>query len=180
MKVIDLSMPLYTGMPVYDGDPQVTFDIVHTHETHSWELRQLSLGSHTGTHVDAFSHMHKGQATLDDMPLERFFGKAQAVTLHCDWPSNTGLLFVGDVGPGLAADIISRNPGFVGGNIHEDLERILLGQGIVTYTNLVNLELLPLGTAFMFYGLPLKIHAGDGSPIRAIAILPGQQEDTGS
>ena len=42
---------------------------------------------------------------------------------------------------------------------------------IVTVTDLVNLEKLPLGKQFMFYGLPLKIKDGDGSPIRAVAVL---------
>ena len=37
------------------------------------------MGSHTGTHVDAFSHMHKDGETLEEIPLERFFGKARLV-----------------------------------------------------------------------------------------------------
>ncbi len=73
MKIIDLSVPLYTGMPVFPGDPEVRVAVVQTYETHAWELRQLILGSHTGTHVDAFSHMHAGLETLDEISLERFF-----------------------------------------------------------------------------------------------------------
>ena len=67
--------------------------------------------------------------------------------------------------------IISSNPQFIGGNITEELERALLGEGIITYTGLINLELIPTETTFMFYGLPLRIKAGDGSPVRAIAII---------
>ena len=39
------------------------------------------------------------------------------------------------------------------------------------YTGLVNLECLPKQETFIFYGLPLKIKSGDGSPVRAIAII---------
>ena len=49
------------------------------------------MGSHTGTHVDAYSHMHEGKETLDEIPIERFFGKAQVVGTHQDWPKEVGL-----------------------------------------------------------------------------------------
>jgi arylformamidase len=32
MKVIDLSTPLYTGMDVFVGDPEVKINVVHTYE----------------------------------------------------------------------------------------------------------------------------------------------------
>ncbi|TMV50144.1 cyclase family protein [Paenibacillus mesophilus] len=171
MRIIDLSVSIYTGMPIYPGDPDVQADVVHTHQTHTWELRKLVMGTHTGTHVDAFSHMHIGKETLDEIPLERFFGKAQVVDPQGDWPSETGLFFAQEAGDDLADKIIGRKPGFVGGALTEELQRILLGHGIVTYTDLINMELLPFGKDFMFYGLPLKIKDGDGSPVRAIAIV---------
>lgn len=57
------------------------------------------------------------------------------------------------------------------GNITEDLERELLGSGIITYTRLINLELIPKEKTFIFYGLPLRIKSGDGSPVRVIAVI---------
>ncbi|NMA84188.1 MAG: cyclase family protein [Epulopiscium sp.] len=171
MKVIDLSLPLCTGMDVFPGDPEVKIKVVHTYERNTWELREIIMGSHTGTHVDAYSHMHKGQKPLDEIPIERFFGKAQVVELCSDWPEEVGLFFIEKVGIEEANKIIALRPGFVGGNITEALERELLRNEIITYTNLVNLELIPRGQMFMFYGLPLKIQSGDGSPVRAIAII---------
>lgn len=171
MKIIDLSTPLHTSMDVFPGDPEVNIDIVHTYERNTWELRNLQMGSHTGTHVDAFSHMHEGKGTLDDIPIDRFFGEAQVVDLSEEWPSGIGLFFIEEMGINELNRIIDLNPGFVGGNITEGLERALLGKEIITYTRLVNLELIPKGETFMFYGLPLKIKSGDGSPVRAIAII---------
>lgn len=171
MKVIDLSVSIYTDMDIFSGDPEVKIEIVHTYERDTWELRSLNMGSHTGTHVDAYSHMHKGKETLDVIPIERFFGSAQVVGLSQDFPKKIGLFFIEEVGIEYLDRIIDSNPRFVGGNISEDLERGLLGRDIITYTGLVNLELIPKEKTFMFYGLPLKIKSGDGSPVRAIAII---------
>lgn len=171
MKVIDLSAPLYDAMPVYPGDPAVSIEVVHTYEEKSWELRQLSLGSHTGTHVDAFSHMHPEGSPLDEMDLTRFFGSGMVVDLDAEWPSGLGLFFTEEIGRAYFDKIVDSGPGFVGGELSVELERALLGQGIVTYTGLVNLDCLPRGSVFSFFGLPLNIKGGDGSPVRAVALL---------
>ena len=171
MKIIDLSLSLETNMNIFPGDPTVKIEVVQSYEENSWELRNLSLGTHTGTHVDAFSHMHKGKESLDDIPLDRFFGKAKVVNNSQNWPPNIGLLFIQEIGIEKLEKIIISNPGFVGGKITEELERALLAKNIITYTGLINLELIPEDIEFMFYGLPLKIKSGDGSPVRAIAVI---------
>lgn len=48
--------------------------------------------------------------------------------------------------------------------------RVLLGAGLVIVENLTNLAALPR-SSFLFSCLPLKIASGDGSPVRAVAIL---------
>lgn len=171
MKIIDLSAPIFDGMEVYEGDPPVKIAIFHDYDHKSWQLRELNMGTHTGTHVDAFSHMHPNMANIDDIPIERFFGDAQIVSDIGTIPKNIGLFFIEEIGLEKLRQLIECKPGFVGGNITVDLERALLSNEIITYTNLVNLELLPKDKTFMFYGLPLKIKDGDGSPVRAIAII---------
>lgn len=171
MEIIDLSAPLYSGMGIYPGDPEVTIKIKHTYEKEGWELRELSMGSHTGTHVDAFSHMHKNKASIDKIPIDCFFGPAQVVKKTGDWPNNMGLFFREAMDINSLEQILEKEPSFVGGEISEDLERALLKKEIITYTGLVNLNRLPFGKTFTFYGLPLKIKDGDGSPVRAIAIV---------
>lgn len=171
MKVIDLSVGIKSNMPGYPGDPKVKIDLVHTYKSHGWQLRNISLGSHSGSHVDAFSHMHKDMESIDKISLDRFFGPAQLVSVDDFFPSHIGLLFNEVIGIDMLDKLLAACPNFVGGDLSEDLERALLKNKIVTYTNLVNLELLPKNNNFMFYGLPLKIKAGDGSPVRAIAII---------
>ena len=47
---------------------------------------------------------------------------------------------------------------------------IALGNNVVIVENLTNLELL-ISKSFIFSALPLKIKDGDGSPVRAVAII---------
>ncbi len=172
MKVLDLSVPIYSGMEVYPGDPEVIVKIAHTYEEKTWLLRKISFGSHTGTHVDAFSHMDKKGKTLDDIPLSSFFGRAYAVKTTDALPSQVGLIFKETVDIPIITAIISANPVFVGGGeITIPLQKALLQRGIITFTGLTNLDLLPEGKSFMFYGFPLKIKDGDGSPVRAVAVI---------
>jgi len=171
MRIIDLSQSIHTGMPVYPGDPKVSVEVDHTHEQQGWELRKISMSTHTGTHVDACSHMHIGRQSIDQIPLDRFFGKAIVVAPGAAYPIGVGLFFLNEAGIELADEILEAAPPFVGGYLTQELERRLLQQGIVTYTDLVNLDQLPPGRPFTFYGFPLKIKDGDGSPVRAVAIL---------
>lgn len=180
MRVIDLSLPIADGMPVYPGDPEVKVKVAHTYECHTWELRQLSMGSHTGTHVDAPSHMHPGAATLDELPLERFFEVSRVVWIEDPaWPEGRGLFFIESVGLECFDRLAALRPPFVGGELSVELERALLGINIVTYTGLQGLDRLPGGTDFMFYGFPLRIVCGDGSPVRAVAVVEAEPDGLG-
>lgn len=171
MKVIDLTLEITHLMNVYPGDPEVEMRQIQTIDSHGYNLSYISMGTHTGTHVDAYSHMHDHLANLDDIPLNNFFGVTQLVRSSDDFPSNIGLLFNEEVDVEILDKLLISEPIFVGGNISYDLEKSLLSNKIITYTNLINLDLLPLNKSFMFYGLPLKIKGGDGSPVRAIAIV---------
>lgn len=171
MKIIDLSQTIHSNMPVYPGDPEVKVSLVHTYKTHSWAIRKLELSTHTGTHVDAFSHMHASAASLDEIPLKRFFGEARVVSDKIPLKQGIGLFFTEKISIEMLDTLLQAKPNFVGGHLTEDLERALLANEIITYTDLINLEQLPFDYSFTFYGLPLKIQEGDGSPVRAIAIL---------
>lgn len=56
------------------------------------------------------------------------------------------------------------------GNLAYPVHRVTRRTGIPHMENLCNLHLLA-GRRFTFYGFPLKIRGGSGSPIRAVAIL---------
>jgi kynurenine formamidase len=83
-EIIDLSQEIYDGMPVFKGLPEVRISIHATHEewdrvddatTETPSVLKMELGEHTGTHVDALSHMGRRYAgqSIDKMPLSMFY-----------------------------------------------------------------------------------------------------------
>jgi kynurenine formamidase len=87
MRLIDLSQPIFHQCPNCPAHPPVRVDLGATHEQHGWRLELLTIASHTGSHVDAPLHKLANGASLDDIPLERFVGKALVVDLRDSTPS---------------------------------------------------------------------------------------------
>ena len=80
MRIVDLSHPLTTGMPVYPGDPTVSIAPALHLADDGVAVAHLSLGSHSGTHLDAPSHSIAGGRTVDRIPLDLLQG--EAMVLH--------------------------------------------------------------------------------------------------
>jgi arylformamidase len=176
LQMIDLTETLHHGMAVYPGDPDVSIVPIHHYDREGWLLRYIQMGSHTGTHVDAFSHMDKDGASLDDMPLSRFLGMAQVAQIDQALPQSMGLIFrEGDLTEEHLPLILASGAPFIGvgddATMTVELERTLLKNQLVTFTRLVNCGQLPTDKSFFFIGLPLKIAEGDGSPVRAVALV---------
>lgn len=68
-------------MPVYPGDPEPSFVPAATLEKNGVNLTRMTLGSHTGTHVDAPMHFVQGGMTVDQIPVSRFIGEAYVADL---------------------------------------------------------------------------------------------------
>lgn len=84
MEIIDLSQEIYDGMPVYKVLPEVKIGMHASHEEWNGEeiigeptpsVYKLEMSEHTGTHVDALSHMRKEDKgrSIDTMPLSMFY-----------------------------------------------------------------------------------------------------------
>jgi len=73
MKVTDITRPIVAGMPVYPGDPEVEISSTDS------GINRVCLGSHTGTHVDAPSHLIGGGAAVGTLPMEALIGPAHVV-----------------------------------------------------------------------------------------------------
>ena len=112
-KIIDLSLPIFSGMPVYPGDPAVSIELIQTIEADDWNLRQINISSHIGTHVNVPSHCVKGGQTLDDYPLGAFMGPAQLYQQDMPVQTNLGVIFHHqNIDPKIAAWIIENKPPF--------------------------------------------------------------------
>src|SRR3989344_95818 len=93
MKIIDLTMPLYTGMPVFPGDPEVSIEKVQTHEKDGWDMLRIQINGHDGTHVNAPSHMVEGGKTLDDYTPQDFCGRARIYQAGMQIGPDIGVIF---------------------------------------------------------------------------------------
>lgn len=74
MKIIDISLPLNNETIIYPGNVPVSISIHHAMPEYSTHLSSITLGSHTGTHIDAPAHCVPGGFTLDKIPMETFVG----------------------------------------------------------------------------------------------------------
>lgn len=82
MRIIDISVPIYTGMVYYPGDPGAVIEPVRRiAQGDDANILQMQLGSHTGTHVDAPHHFKNGLMTVDNIPLEILIGPVRVVDL---------------------------------------------------------------------------------------------------
>lgn len=88
-KMIDVSMDVSESMPVYGGDPVPHFEWAKSLPENTSFVTRMSLGAHTGTHVDAPMHFKLGAKNLDDVPLESFVGDALVVDATGDVPAVT-------------------------------------------------------------------------------------------
>lgn len=75
-RVIDLSQTISVDTPVYPGDPVPRIELLSTVELAGARTTLLAFGTHTGTHVDTPSHILPEERTIDELPLETFYGPA--------------------------------------------------------------------------------------------------------
>ncbi len=82
MPIYDLSVGISPRLPVWPGNPGI--EIVRVQNMDNGDhanVSRLSLGAHTGTHVDAPVHFINGAAGVDTLPLEVLVGPAWLVHL---------------------------------------------------------------------------------------------------
>jgi arylformamidase len=119
MKMIDISRTIKADMEMYPGDtgPQIT-TLSELDEGDSYNISRITLGTHTGTHVDPPLHLIRDGAGIDRLPMNTLIGNARVLDLSS---INRPIEF-GDIGPLEAGEIIllkggSGDPGTSGGHI---------------------------------------------------------------
>jgi arylformamidase len=84
-KIIDLTQLLNEKITVYPDTAPPTFNVTSTVDKDGYREHQISMLSHSGTHVDAPSHILQHGRSLDQFPLDKFIGRA--VVIDC-WGRN--------------------------------------------------------------------------------------------
>jgi arylformamidase len=82
-RIIDLTMTLEEGMQTFWGywHPFVEITQLGRHGIENRETRKLTLGTHTGTHMDAPRHFIPGGETVDNISLDQLVGPATVIDL---------------------------------------------------------------------------------------------------
>ena len=79
MKIIDLSHPITSDMPVYPGDGSPVFTLESDRASSGYQVSRISLNSHTGTHLDAPAHLLTDSRLIQDYPLSDFIGRGKVL-----------------------------------------------------------------------------------------------------
>lgn len=172
MKIHDVSIGLHYGMYVYPGDPEFSLARIKTGEAF---ISSLSLGTHTGTHIDAPAHYFENGFSVDALDLKNLITPAEVVTSplmpakHCK-----AVLFKNAVPLSLEAAevLLVKGVKTVGCDTpsigDDDVHRFLLKNEIVI------IEMLDLAEiqdgVYQMIALPLKIEGADASPARVVLL----------
>ncbi len=85
MKTYDVSLDITPDMPVWPGDGGIQFERIEEIETGAEaNVSRISMGVHTGTHVDAPYHFLKDGNSVEKLPLKLLVGRAYVVHLSDD------------------------------------------------------------------------------------------------
>lgn len=198
----DLTRLISPGMPVYPGDPAVCFRTHAEYAEHGYRVTEVTLGTHTGTHLDAPAHFLPEGVGVEALPLTALVGPARVANLHdpqltvapgerlllrSGWSAHWSEPEYFERFPGLPEDLAERlaaAPAALVGletpSLHPDadidarLHQRLLGAGVVIVEGLVGLMELP--ERIFLAALPLPLQGLDGSPCRVIALLETDHE----
>ena len=199
-------------MPVYPGTEPPVFTTACSFDKTGFLEKKITFYSHTGTHVDAPAHIIPGSKTLNQFPVDHFYG--DAFLLHMDHQKKQSigvdhleryqdriqqvdflLIHTGASKywgtenyfshypvlsleaatwlsayalKGVGLDTISADKADTKGfSVHT----VLLHSNTIIIENITNLEKIPCDQ-FVFACFPLSVVDADGSPVRAVAIIP--------
>jgi len=114
-RIHDISLPIVSGGMIYPGNPAVEIELQQSMaKGGSSNVSSLRLGSHTATHVDAPLHMIQNAASLDQIPLEVFMGRATVLAFGSDVMSVTAeALRATDISGAERVLLKTRNSSFI-------------------------------------------------------------------
>lgn len=80
-RIIDLTHPIKAGMNVWPGDPGVEFLKVASISDAGYNCTRITMGAHTGTHVDSPHHVMHDDRGVDAYPMDSLVGWAEVLDL---------------------------------------------------------------------------------------------------
>ena len=95
MKIIDITRPLSAGTVSYPGDTPPQFS---QRDAGLYLISDLSMNSHSGTHIDAPVHYLKTGDTIDTVPLDHLIGPCQVIDITAAGSAITAEALRGRIG----------------------------------------------------------------------------------
>ena len=169
MKIYDVSRTLYPGMEVYPGDPAFTMTPLRSGAAY---LSALTLGTHTGTHIDAPAHYFPEAPGVDTLPPERLVVSAELLSAGGIFSCTTDAVLYrsGMLSPDEAEEMVSCGVSFVGTDMpsigDDAVHRTLLKAGVIIL-EMLDFTGVPDGI-YQMVALPLKIAGADAAPARVL------------
>lgn len=188
---IDITKMLKPSMTVYKGDPKFENDKIFSIEKDGFNLNKISMGTHTGSHIDSPLHFIKNGMSVSEIDSRYFVTDtflADVSKYECinsdllknyDLSDVNSLIFKTDSENIFltkdGAEYISKTGIVLVGTDNMDIEdesdgdfcvhKLLLKNNILIAENL---DLKDVSEGFYkLYCFPLKIENADGSPVRA-------------
>lgn len=82
MALHDVSVPIHPGMVIYHDNPGVEIELASAiADGATANVSRLTMGAHTGTHIDGPSHFYDGRRGADSLPLDAMLGPALVIEL---------------------------------------------------------------------------------------------------
>ena len=85
MKIHDISLPVREKMVGWPTDPKVKMRFKsRISKGDECNLTKLIMSAHSGTHIDAPFHFIDKGRTIDEIPLDDFYGESAVFELDCE------------------------------------------------------------------------------------------------
>lgn len=177
--------------PVYDGDPETKAERIKSIDNgDGYNLTEISMSVHSGTHIDAPLHFYDEGSSIDNIRLNTFFGKCTVISVsgiltgedmerllpYCKrrvlfhgegktFISHSAAIVLAESRVVLVGtDALSIAPSFDEESTHRELARA----GIVILENL-NLSAIDDGE-YDLCAFPIKLGGLEAAPCRAIIL----------
>jgi arylformamidase len=80
---IDISVPLHNNLVHWPGNPPFEMELVQSiKQGNAANLSKISMGAHSGTHVDAPYHFIQEGKDISSMPVDTMIGKARVIEIQ--------------------------------------------------------------------------------------------------
>ncbi len=164
--ILDLTHTIREDMPVYPGSPQPSFKPTGNLTRNGYRETLIQFASHTGTHMDAPSHMLPHGSSLFYTGWEKKWGTDAYFDDTFPVPDKEAAQYLVSCGlKGVGTDALSVDTLM---DPERKAHKTLLGGGLVIVESLC-LKKVVGRKDMMFFALPMKFMDADGAPVRAVA-----------